>query len=73
MPPFQIKQAKLHLPAHKKLKELQTALRSEGVAGNPDQIEILSALVMYTPAPQLAGMLDAYSRYTAEQDQKPTG
>ncbi len=73
MAPLQTKAAKLHLPAHAKLKELQTALRSEGVPGCPEQVEILSALVMYTTPPQIAGMLSAYSRYTAKHEQKGEG
>jgi hypothetical protein len=62
--------AKLHIPAHSKLKELQTAPKSEGVPGKVSQEEILSALVMYTSLPQLAGMLAAYSRYTAHYERE---
>jgi hypothetical protein len=68
MPALTTKPAKLHESAHARLKELQAALKAEGVPGSPDQVEILSALVLYTTAPQVAGMLTAYARYTSAQE-----
>lgn len=61
------KPAKLHLVAHKRLQELQTALRREGLP-KVEATDLLSALVIYTPAPQAAILLSAYWRYTKELD-----
>jgi hypothetical protein len=45
------------------LRWLQTALGSQRLSRQVDLTEILSALVLYTPPPQLAGMLHEYWRY----------
>jgi hypothetical protein len=42
---------------------LKTALRRQNVPGKVDNTDILSALVLYTPPPQLAGMLAEYAGY----------
>lgn len=59
------KQVKIDVVAHPRLKELQTALQSQGLPREVDGVDILSALVLYTSEPQLAGMLSEYWRYTA--------
>jgi hypothetical protein len=67
----QTKQTKLHPKAHARLLELQTGLSAQGLPGKIDQASILSALVLYTTPPQLAGMLQEYARYTATPDTGP--
>lgn len=62
------KQAKLDEDAHAHLVELQKGLRKAGLPKEVDQQDILSALVLYTTAPQLAGMLAEYWRYTEQRD-----
>jgi hypothetical protein len=56
--------------AHQRLKEhvsaLESLLESDGLPA-PTLTEVLSALVIYTPAPQLAGMLAAWRRYNDER------
>jgi hypothetical protein len=52
----------LHPAAHGQLKDLQTALLSEGVAPQARLQDIASALILYTPPQQAAGMLAAFSR-----------
>jgi hypothetical protein len=67
MPPRETKQAKLDPVAHEALGELQIALASQRLPRTIDLTDILSALVLYTPVPQLAGMLAEYWRYTEER------
>ena len=56
--------------AHARLAELRQELKGQGVPGEPTNPTILSALVMYTTAPQLAGMLTEYTRYTARLEKE---
>ncbi len=67
------KQAKLDRAAHARLGELQEALGAQSLPRNVDLTDILSALVLYTPPPQLAGMLMEYWRYTDQlaRDESP--
>ena len=55
----------LHPDAHEKLKELQELLPAEGVSPQIRLQDIVSALVMYTPPQQAAGMVAAFSRHLA--------
>jgi hypothetical protein len=55
----------IHPSAHEKLKELQKLLMAEGVAPQARLQDIASALIMYTPPEQAAGMLAAFSRHLA--------
>lgn len=66
MAPATSKPAKLHPLAHARLGVLQTELQRQGMPRNVDMRDILSALVLYTTAPQIAGMLTEYWRYTAD-------
>jgi hypothetical protein len=54
------KQAKLDPAAHEHLGELQRALRTQGLPHYAERADILSARVLYTTPPQLAGMLAEY-------------
>lgn len=68
------KQVKIDVDAHAHLDELRKGLWKAGAGKNADTQDILSALVLYTTAPQLAGMLGEYSRYTEQRDSaKATG
>ena len=58
------KSAKIDVEAHKRLDELQGALASQNLPSYVDDMEILSALVLYTTPEQLAGMLRGYWAYT---------
>ena len=80
--PRDTKSVKLDPAAKERLKELQKELKTQGLPPYVDQPDILSALVLYTPVPQLAGMLAEYWRYTddssravgeASEDQPATG
>lgn len=51
---------KIDTLAHARLVELQTALGSQNLPSYVDQMEIVSALVMFTTPEQLAGMLAGY-------------
>ena len=53
--------------AHEKLKELQELLLAEGVAPQTRLQDIASALVMFTPPQQAAGMVAAFSRHLAKR------
>ena len=55
---------KIDLVAHPRLDELQSALGSQKLPRYVDQMEIVSALVMFTTPEQLAGMLGGYWRAT---------
>jgi hypothetical protein len=70
MAPKPTKNVKVHLPAHRKLSELQTALESQRLPGYVEHADIVSAMIMYTPVPQLSGMLAEYWENTREQTQK---
>jgi hypothetical protein len=68
------KSAKLDVLAHERLDDLQSALASQSLPSYVDDMEILSALVLYTTPEQLAGMLLGYWRYTdrlAKEAPKP--
>jgi hypothetical protein len=67
MAPRKTKQAKLDPVARERLGDLQTALGSQSLSRDVDLTDILSALVLYTSPPQLAGMLREYWRYTEER------
>lgn len=54
------KSIKIDAVAHSRLDELQTALASQRLPSYVDQMEIVSALVMFTTPEQLAGMLAGY-------------
>jgi hypothetical protein len=58
--------------AHEKLKELQELLPAEGVSPQIRLQDIASALVLFTPPQQAAGMVAAFSRHLAARD-KPKG
>jgi hypothetical protein len=60
---------KIDVVAHARLSKLQTALGSQNLPSYVDQMEIVSALVMFTTPEQLAGMLAGYWR---ETDRLPT-
>jgi hypothetical protein len=57
------KNINLHSEAHQQLTELQKQLPSEGVVPNTRLEDIASALILYTPPQQAAGMLAAFSRH----------
>jgi hypothetical protein len=57
------KSTTLHPVAHERLKWLQIALQSQGLPPNVELTDILSALVIYTSPPQVAGMLGEWFRY----------
>ena len=80
MPPLKTKQARVDVDAHAALVRLQSELGSQGLPRSIDLVDILSALAMYTPAPQTAGMLSEYWRYrdgraraAAATDEEPGG
>jgi hypothetical protein len=58
------KTAKLDVLAHERLEALQSDLGSQDLPVYVDQMEILSALVLYSSPEQVAGMLRGYWRYT---------
>lgn len=66
-------QARLDVVAHAHLGELQKALGSQGLSRRVDQVDILSAAVLYTSPPQLAGMLREYWRSTDERLREAEG
>ena len=53
--------------AHEKLKELQELLPAEGFSPQIRLQDIASALVLFTPPQQAAGMVAAFSRHLAER------
>jgi hypothetical protein len=55
--------------AHARLRDLQTALGSQSLPRDVDLTDIVSALVLYTSPPQLAGMLMEYWRYNERRAQ----
>lgn len=67
------KPVKLDLDAHSHLPKLQKGLRKARLPKEVEIQDILSALVLYTPVPQLAGMLAEYWRYTEERDSAEEG
>ena len=67
---IETKQVKLSVEAHSRLAELGKQLQRAGFPKNVEQQDMLSALVLYTTVPQLAGMLREYWRSTAEPDPK---
>ena len=73
MPSRETKPAKLDAAAHAELENLKQALRRQGFPGEIGSVHILSALVLYSTAPQVAGMLNEYFRYTDELDQEASG
>lgn len=63
------KPATLDPKAHERLKGLQKALGRQSLGRSVDLTDILSALVLYTPPPQLAGMLLEFWRYNERRAQ----
>lgn len=59
-----LKTVKLDVLAHERLSALQTALASQRLPSYVDNMEILSALVLYTTPEQVAGMLHGYWQAT---------
>jgi hypothetical protein len=57
------KTVKIDQVAHPRLDELQVALGSQRLPRYVDQMEIVSALVMFTTPEQLAGMVGGYWQY----------
>jgi hypothetical protein len=57
----------LHVAAHSRLKELQNELLAEGVAPQARLQDIASALILFTPPQQAAGMLAAFSRQVSAE------
>jgi hypothetical protein len=62
------KPVKLDEEAHAHLDELRKGLWKAGAGKNADNQDIVSALVLYTTPPQLAGMLAEYWRYTEARE-----
>lgn len=60
------KVVKLTPEAHRRLADLAKQLQKAGLPRNVDNQDMVSALVLYTTAPQLAGMLAEYWRFTAD-------
>lgn len=58
------KAVKIDVIAHPRLEALQSALASERLPSYVDQMEIISALVMFTTPEQAVGMLQGYWRDT---------
>lgn len=63
MAPRRTRQARVDVDAHAALGRLQRQLGSQRLPSNVDLVDILSALAMYTPPQQAAGMLAAYWEY----------
>ncbi|HWO84462.1 MAG TPA: hypothetical protein VNM38_11840 [Solirubrobacterales bacterium] len=63
-----LKQVKIDEEAHAHLATLRKGLWKAGIGKDADHQDILSALVLYTTPPQLAGMLSEYWRYTEQRD-----
>lgn len=72
MAPKPFKTTQLDPDAHKRLGVLQTQLGSQSLPRDVDFIDILSALVIYTSPPQVAGMLRAYWDYIDERTEAET-
>lgn len=63
-------QAVIHPSVRGAIEHLQQGLKTEGVAGTVSLSDLASALVMYTPPQQAAGMLAAYTRHIASLEKK---
>jgi hypothetical protein len=63
----QPKNINLHPDAHEQLVALKSALPEEGVVPNVRLEDIASALILYTPPQQAAGMLAAFSRHIGDE------
>lgn len=59
-----LKSVKLDELAHQRLGDLRRALGQQALPSYVEDMEILSALVLFTTPEQLAGMLQAYWRST---------
>jgi hypothetical protein len=66
---IETKPVKLAVEAHSRLADLGKELQLAGLPGNVEKQDMVSALVLYTTAPQLAGMLSEYWRNTAKLSQ----
>ena len=67
MAPRETKPAKLDPEAHAALGRLCRAVAGRGgLPRDVDRTDVLSALVLYTPPPQVAWMLSEYWRYSAD-------
>lgn len=69
MPRRDIRSTTLDPKAHGHLRTLQKALGRQNLTRSVDLTDIVSALVLYTPPPQLAGMLLEYRRYNERCEQ----
>lgn len=61
---------KIDVRAHAHLKTLAKKLQSRGFPQKVENQDMLSALVLHTTVPQLAGMLTEYWRNTADLEAK---
>jgi hypothetical protein len=59
---------RVHPDANDALKQLIQAVQSEGVVSRVTRDDIASALALYTSRQQAAGMLAAFSRHIAGED-----
>jgi hypothetical protein len=59
-----LKSVKIDELAHERLAELQIALEGQALPSYVEDMEILSALILYTTPQQLAGMLRGYWQAT---------
>jgi hypothetical protein len=76
MAPKPTRPATLHVAAHERLHELRTQLGRQRLPRDVQLVDILSALVLYSTPPQVAGMLLEYwayidARLEAEADGEP--
>jgi hypothetical protein len=65
MAPLDPKSTKISELAHGQLATLQAALVRQGLSRDLKMEDVLSALVLYTPAPQAAWMVREYWWYTS--------
>jgi hypothetical protein len=69
MPPRKLKRPttpiKIDIAARQRLDELKIALASQELPSYVDQMEIVSALALFTTPEQVEGMLRGYWRYTS--------
>jgi hypothetical protein len=67
MPSDTSTQTTIHPVAHERLKALPAQLASQRLPDTIRQIDIVSALVLYSTPPQIAGMLGEYWDYLKER------
>jgi hypothetical protein len=71
-PKRNLKSVRIDEVAHGHLSELQEALGAQDLPTYVTDVDILSSLVLFTPAEQLAGMLRAYWRSTGNPHSQET-